>query len=62
MFHRVITEDWQQFTPVIGFWITFVVFIIATIRALLTRRDQCRHLSCLPLDDKPDTQTTRKDS
>lgn len=61
MFHRVTTEDWQQITPLIAFGITFVVFIIAVTRALLTRKERCRHLASLPLDETPEPQSPRID-
>lgn len=50
MFHRVTTEEWHQFTPIISFGLTFLVFIAAVLRALLTRKQRCDHLAELPLD------------
>jgi hypothetical protein len=52
MFHRVTVEEWHQITPIISFGLTFAVFIAAVLRALLTRRERCRQLSALPLDEE----------
>jgi hypothetical protein len=52
MFHRVTVEEWHQITPILSFGITFLVFIVAVVRAMLTRRERCRQLASLPLDEK----------
>lgn len=51
MFRRVIIEDWHQYLPMIGFALTFAVFLVMLLRALLMRRDRCQTLAHLPLDE-----------
>ena len=51
MFHRVLLEEWHHSLPVIGFALTAAVFFSAIIRAMITKKNQCDHLSHLPLDD-----------
>ena len=53
MFRRVIIEDWHQTLPMIGFALTFGVFLFMLLRALLMRREKCRALAALPLDEAP---------
>ena len=51
MFKRVVHEDWVSIVPMIAFGILFLVFIIATIRALILRPAERERMSQLPLDD-----------
>ncbi len=51
MFRRVITEEWHQILPMVGFALTFIVFAVMMLRALLMRRERCRSLAFLPLEE-----------
>ncbi|CAN5838558.1 hypothetical protein BH11VER1_BH11VER1_35580 [soil metagenome] len=53
MFHRVLYENWHDLVPVIAFVLTFTVFLVAFIRALLMRKETVVAMSLLPLDDAP---------
>ncbi|MEM9081422.1 MAG: hypothetical protein AAGC74_12100 [Verrucomicrobiota bacterium] len=50
MFKRIIYDHWTEIIPLIGFFATFTVFLVATIRALLMKKPQRTHLANLPLD------------
>lgn len=52
MFKRVIYEDWQTLVPIIAFVLTFSVFLIQVLRALLIKRPQAERLASLPLADE----------
>ena len=54
MFKRLSYDEWQAMIPMIAFMITFMGFLIFTIRALFMKRQQAVQLSHLPLDE---TQT-----
>lgn len=54
MFRRVILEDWHQWVPYVSFGITFSVFLIVLIRALLMRKDKAEHMAHLPLENPSD--------
>ena len=43
--------------PIIAFLITFIGFLILTIRAILMRREVADEISRLPLDDTSTTQS-----
>ena len=51
MFKRLTYDNWQMMIPIIAFLITFIGFIIFTIRALCMRKEQANQLSHLPLDE-----------
>jgi len=51
MFRRVLLEDWQEVAPIIAFALSFLVFISALARTMLTRRERCNELAAMPLDD-----------
>lgn len=51
MFRRVLYENWHNLVPVVAFFLTFAVFMVALIRALLMRKDTASAMSLLPLDD-----------
>ncbi len=53
MFRRVLYENWHDVIPIVAFVLTFAVFLIALIRALLMRKDTVVAMSLLPLDDAP---------
>jgi hypothetical protein len=58
MFRRVTPEGWIQMTSIIGFVLTFLVFLGAVLRAWRLRQDKAEHLSHLPLESDhhaPDT-------
>lgn len=50
MFRRVTPEDWIQFTSLLGFLLTFLVFLGAVLRAWRLRQDRADHLARLPLE------------
>ena len=50
MFKRILYENWHSLVPLIAFVLTFAVFIIAFVRALLMKKDQVTHMATLPLD------------
>lgn len=60
MFRRVTPEAWILFTSILGFLLTFLVFIGAVFRAWRLRQDKAEHLSHLPLQsDQPAPDTHR---
>ena len=59
MFKRLSYEEWQAMIPMIAFLITFVGFLIFTIRALFMQREQADQLSHLPLEE---TQTPAQET
>ena len=59
MFRRVITESWHDWAPYAGFAITFAVFVLAFVRAILMRHERVEQIARLPLDDEPEP---RRDS
>lgn len=50
MFRRVTPEEWIQLTSIIGFVLTFLVFLVAVIRAWRLRREKAERLARLPLE------------
>lgn len=52
MFRRVITESWHDWAPCVAFALTFTIFTVAFIRALLMRRESVQRIALLPLDDE----------
>lgn len=56
MFKRIIYDHWTAIVPFVGFFLTFAVFIIATTRTVLMKKDQRDHLASLPLDDSKNSQ------
>lgn len=53
MFRRVTPEEWSQITAMLGFALTFLVFLTALIKAWRMTRHNADHLAALPLE--PDT-------
>lgn len=49
MFKRLILEDWQMVIPVVAFVLTFGVFLVLSIKALLLGKKQSEHMANLPL-------------
>ncbi|HSJ03297.1 MAG TPA: hypothetical protein VK956_12625 [Verrucomicrobium sp.] len=50
MFRRLVHEHWHDVVPVIAFILTFAVFIVAFIRAVLAKKESIQHMAVLPLD------------
>ncbi|MFN0130136.1 MAG: CcoQ/FixQ family Cbb3-type cytochrome c oxidase assembly chaperone [Verrucomicrobiales bacterium] len=50
MFRRVNPEEWIHLTSIVGFVLTFLVFLVAVIRAWRLRREKADHLARLPLE------------
>lgn len=50
MFRRVTPEEWSQITAILGFALTFLVFLAALIKAWRMTRDTAGHLASLPLE------------
>jgi hypothetical protein len=57
MFKRLFYDEWTAMIPIIAFLITFIGFLILTIRAILMRREVADEISRLPLDDTSTTQS-----
>lgn len=59
MFKRIVYEDWVHIVPIISFVVTFGVFAMTTVRALLIPKNRRDHLANLPLQDEagPETST-----
>lgn len=51
MFKRLILEEWQQFLPLLGFAIAFMVFVFLSIRAILMKKSDAQRMANLPLED-----------
>lgn len=52
MFHRIIHDHWTEIVPIVGFVLTFAVFLAALIRTLIMQKSQVQHLASLPLEEK----------
>ena len=50
MFHRIVHDHWTDIVPILGFVLTFAVFITALIRSLLMQKTRVQHLAMLPLE------------
>ena len=51
MFKRLSYDEWQAMIPIIAFLITFIGFLIFSIRALFMQHERANHLSHLPLEN-----------
>ncbi|MFQ3225801.1 MAG: hypothetical protein ACI8Z5_002066 [Lentimonas sp.] len=61
MFKRIIYADWTSIIPLISFWLTFGVFLLITVRAVLLKKTTVNHMENLPLeDDDNSTQAAKK--
>ncbi len=49
MFKRLILEDWHMLIPVVAFLLTFAVFLVLSVKALLMGKKQSEHMASLPL-------------
>ncbi len=54
MWKRVIYAEWADVVPYIAFFLTFGVFLVLAVRALLMRRKVAERMAQLPLEDQPD--------
>lgn len=52
MFRRVFYENWHAMVPVTAFVLTFGVFLVASVRAMLTRKEQADRMAWLPLAEE----------
>ena len=53
MFQRIIHEDWVSIIPTVSFWLLFLVFVAATARSLMMKRQDVERIAALPLDETP---------
>ena len=53
MFHRIIHAGWTDIIPILSFGLLFLVFVVATVRALRLKPDERQRLAELPLQDHP---------
>jgi len=60
MFHRLTFDAWVHLMPQISLWIFLTVFIVSTLRVLLTPRKTLNHLESLPLEPEQTTPNERK--
>ncbi|MGE9292259.1 cbb3-type cytochrome c oxidase subunit 3 [Ruficoccus sp. ZRK36] len=52
MFHRITYEDWTSIVPIIGFVLTFSVFLVIVVRAILMKKKKRDHMANLPLENE----------
>lgn len=50
-FKRVVFEDWALWMPLVSFGVFFLIFLIASIRAILMQKPDRERLAALPLED-----------
>lgn len=71
MWKRIIYADWAEAVPYVAFFLTFGVFLVLAIRALLMRKKKAEHMARLPLEghtppeesaEQDDDKTTSTDS
>lgn len=62
MFKRLILEDWQMVIPVVAFVLTFGVFLVLSIKAILLGKKQSEHMANLPLAKDDGTQENNEHS
>jgi hypothetical protein len=60
MFKRLAFEDWVLLLPQISLWIFLGVFLLATLRVLLTPKKTVSHLESLPLEPEKPTPNERE--
>ncbi len=56
MFKRLVIEDWQQVLPVIAFSLTFGIFLVLSVRALLMKRSKADYMAHLPLGENEESE------
>jgi hypothetical protein len=60
MFHRLTFDAWVHLLPQISLWIFLSVFLLATVRILLTPKKTVNHLESLPLEPENIVPNERK--
>lgn len=50
MFRRIIVEDWERITAVVGWFLFAFVFISSTVRAIRMSKDAVRRMENLPFE------------
>lgn len=56
MWKRIVYAEWAEVVPYLAFFLTFGVFLILAVRALLMHRKDAHRLACLPLENNPREQ------
>ncbi len=56
MFKRIIYEEWTTIVPIAAFLLTFGVFMGASIRALLLKKNEREKLANMPLETEAATE------
>lgn len=56
MFKRILHEEWANIVPIIAFFFTFTIFVVAIVRSFRMKKSTREHMSALPLED--DSTTT----
>ena len=59
MWQRIIYAEWAEVVPYLAFFLTFGVFLILALRALLMRRAQAERLANLPLEEPSVTESPK---
>lgn len=54
MFKRLILEDWHHWMPIIGFVLTFGVFIAIVVRTVRLKNEKVDRMARLPLENDQD--------
>lgn len=62
MFKRLIFEEWQMVIPVVAFALTFAVFLVLSVKAILLGKKQSDHMASLPLANDEGTQKREANS
>ncbi len=52
MFKRIIYDDLAGFVPEVSFWLTFSVFLIIAVRAVLLRKREVNDMAAMPFQDE----------
>lgn len=52
MFKRIIYDDLAGFVPEVSFWLTFSVFLIIAVRAILLRKREVQSLAEIPFQEE----------
>lgn len=62
MFKRIIYDDWTSIVPLISFWLTFGVFLVIVVRAMILKKTTVHHMENLPLgeDDNVNSNAVNK--
>ena len=60
MWKRIVYAEWADIIPYLTFFLTFGVFLILAVRALMMRRSQAERMAHLPLEDEPTPPSLRQ--